>query len=203
MILMKYSKTEGAEFISHLDILRHFGKIFRRAGINVGMSGGYHPHMLVYLSAPIGVGMKSYSEYCLVETDEPAEGFAEKFNRFAPRGIRCTGAYFTEKKVGVASDIVKARYLITGIPVFDESEFLKREEILIENRNKQLKNVRNLIYSVKCEDGGVRCVLGFGNGLRAEKFAETLVGIYGGEVADIIKEAAYTENDEELENTLR
>ena len=46
-------------------------------------------------------------------------------------------------------------------------------------------------------------MLGFGNGLRAEKFAEALVGIYGGEVADIVKEAAYTENDEELENTLR
>ncbi|MDY2880287.1 MAG: TIGR03936 family radical SAM-associated protein [Candidatus Borkfalkiaceae bacterium] len=203
MILMRYTKTDGAEFISHLDMLRHLGKTFKRAGISVAMSGGYHPHMLVYLSAPIGVGMKSLSEYCLVETEEGAEGFAGKFNAFAPRGIRCTGAYFTPKKVGVASDLVKARYFIEGVPKFDEEAFLSNGEFFIEDKNGRTKNVRDRIYSVRCEEGGVRCLLGFGNGLRAEKFAEVLKRIYGGEIIDIVKEAAFTEKDEELENTLR
>ncbi|MBQ7642830.1 MAG: DUF2344 domain-containing protein, partial [Clostridia bacterium] len=65
MILFRYTKTDGAEYISHLDLLRHLGRTFTRAGIKVGYSQGYHPHKLIYMSAPIGVGMKSLSEYCL------------------------------------------------------------------------------------------------------------------------------------------
>ena len=69
MILVKYSKLHGAEFISHLDTLRHLGKIIRRMGINVKYSQGFNPHLLIFMSSPIPLGMKSESEYCLIDTD--------------------------------------------------------------------------------------------------------------------------------------
>lgn len=59
MLVIRYSKRDGAEFISHLDTLRHLQKIFIRGKIPVKYSQGYNPHMLLYMSAPLGVGIKS------------------------------------------------------------------------------------------------------------------------------------------------
>ena len=44
MIAFRYTKTDGAEYISHLDLLRHIDRILRRAGIEVGYSQGFHKH---------------------------------------------------------------------------------------------------------------------------------------------------------------
>ena len=180
MILFKFTKTGGAEFLAHLDILRHIGRTMRRANIKVAFSQGFNPHMLVYMSAPMGVGIPSLAEYCQIETDENPETFIQKFNEFAPNGLTCVGAWKTQGKVGVASDIVKAEYTINGINKFDEEEFLLREEFIITKKDGTLKNVRELIYSVKWEGDTLRAVIGFSNGLRIEKFTEKLIELYGG-----------------------
>ncbi len=201
MILMRYCKDGGAEFISHLDMLKNFGRTFARAKIAVKYSAGYHPHMLVYMSAPIGVGIKSYSEYCVVDTDETAEEFKRKFNLYSQSGIKCTAAWETDSKKGVASDIVKAQYLIKGINDFEPKEISDLDEFIITARDGSEKNVRNLIYSIEKADGGIRCVLGFGNGLRVEKFVEKLVGFYGGDDIDITKEEGLTADGRPFEES--
>ena len=89
MLVIRYSKRDGAEFISHLDTLRHLQKIFIRAKIPVKYSQGYNPHMLLYMSAPLGVGITSEAEYLVAETDYPAEEFIKAFNATAPSGIKC------------------------------------------------------------------------------------------------------------------
>ena len=86
MILIKYSKLCGAEFIPHLDTLRHLIKTIRRMGVNINYSQGFNPHMLIYMSSPIALGLKSESEFCLFDTDHSGEGFKELFNS-------CTGFY--------------------------------------------------------------------------------------------------------------
>ena len=91
MIIFRYSKLGGAEYISHLDTLRHIGKTLIRAKISVEYSQGFNPHMQIYLSPPVFVGLKSRSEYCLVETDEKAQSFIEKFNRYSPKNIKLQG----------------------------------------------------------------------------------------------------------------
>lgn len=202
MILMRYSKTDGAEFISHLDMLKNLGRTFKRANIEVKFSNGFHPHLLVYMSAPIGVGIKSYSEYSVIDTEEPPESFKEKFNRFSQKGIKCTGAWTVEGKVGVASDIVKAKYLISGINDFDENEILNSDEFIISDKDGKEKNVRDKIYSIEKSDGKITCVLGFASGLRVEKFVENLLHRYGGNDIDITKEEGLTFDGVPFERSL-
>ncbi len=203
MILMRYSKTLGAEFTAHLDLMRGIGRTLARAKIEVKYSQGYHPHLLIFMSAPLGLGIKSYSEYCLIDTDESAEDFKAKFNKVTRKGIECIGAWETQKKIGVASDIVKAKYLIKGIGEFDERDILNSTEFIIKDKNGNDKNVRDLIYEVKRVDGDVVCVLGFGNGLRVEKFAEKLVERYGGGDLDIIKTEGLTMDGKPFESVLQ
>ncbi len=66
MIVFQYTKIDGAEYVSHLDTLRHINKIMRRADIKTGYSKGFNPHMHIFMSAPIAVGIKSLAEYCYV-----------------------------------------------------------------------------------------------------------------------------------------
>ena len=64
MIVFKYTKKDGAEYLSHLDMLRHLNKILKRAGVPINYSKGFNPHMSIYMSSPIAVGLCSNAEYC-------------------------------------------------------------------------------------------------------------------------------------------
>lgn len=192
MLAFKYTKTDGAEFISHLDTLRHLNKTFARAGFKVKMSQGFHPHMLVYMSSPLGVGQKSLAEYCTVEVDIPPIEFINGFNANAPKGIRCVSAYTVDKNPNFAAIITRARYFFEGIGDFPIDEILKADEFLITDKNGKIKNVREKIYTVKKRDGGIEAVLAAGNtSLRADAFAKSLVDVYGGEDIEIVKEESF------------
>ncbi len=203
MILFKFTKTGGAEFLAHLDILRHIGRTMRRAGIKVALSQGFNPHMLVYMSAPMGIGIPSLAEYCQIDTEEDPTSFIQKFNEFAPNGLTCVGAWTTKGKVGVASDIVKAEYVIKGVNKFDAEELLSREDFIITKKDGTEKNVRELVYSVEWEKDSLRAVIGFGNGLRIEKFTDKLLELYGGGEITAIKTRGLNAQGKDFEDGIR
>ncbi len=188
MILIRYSKLKGAEFIPHLDMLKHLTKILRRADIKLNYSKGFNPHVLMFMSSPIALGLKSESEYCLIDALESAEGFKEKFNKFSPKGIRCEAVYETEKKVNIASDIIYADYEIEGINEFDTQEVLDKEEFFVTDKRGIEKQVRDKIISLKFDKNRLIARLKFGNEtLRPDYLAKKLQELYGGEHVNIIK----------------
>lgn len=204
MIVIKYSKLNGAEFIPHLDMLKHFAKILRRMGVKVGYSQGFNPHMLVFMSSPIALGLKTKSEYCLIESDENAEKFKALFNKFAPSGIACEECYNTTKKVKIASDVTTAVYKITGLNYFDVSEVLLKNEFFVTDKKGAEKEVRQKIVSLKFVDGALFATLKFGNDtLRPDYLANALQTLYGGENIDIVKEDALFLNGLSLSNYLQ
>ena len=48
-IRIKFSKTGPLRFISHLDVMRYFQKVIRRADMDICFSEGFSPHMLMSL----------------------------------------------------------------------------------------------------------------------------------------------------------
>ena len=52
MIVLRYTRLGTRRFLSHIDVLRDFGRIVRRADIPVGYSGGFNPHALLFFSPP-------------------------------------------------------------------------------------------------------------------------------------------------------
>ncbi len=182
MILIRYSKLNGAEFIPHLDTLRHFIKTIRRMGISINYSQGFNPHMLIYMSSPIALGLKSESEYCLFDTDYKGDDFKELFNKNSLKGIRCENVYFVDKKVGVASDVTSAVYEISGINPFDVNEILSNDNFTVfDKRAEEEKLVREKIKDIYFKDGKLYAELCFGNQtLRPDYFIEKLLKTYGG-----------------------
>ena len=59
------------KFIGHLDVMRYFQKVMRRADIPIAFTGGFSPHMIMSFANPLGVGLTSDGEYFDIELTEP------------------------------------------------------------------------------------------------------------------------------------
>ncbi len=196
MILIKYCKLKGAEFIPHLDTLKHLGKIIRRTNVEVKYSQGFNPHMLIYMSSPIALGLKSLSEYCLINTDYNNEDFIEKFNNCSPLGIKATEIYFSQNKLNVASDITSATYVINGLNKFDVNEILNSDTFTVLDKHSGEKEVRDRIIALNFDGDDLIATLKFGNvTLRPDAFSNKLLTIYGGNKINILKKDVRFLND--------
>ncbi len=182
MIVFKYTKNNGAEYLSHLDMLRHLNKILRRASVPIGFSKGFNPHMSIFMSAPIAVGVCSEAEFCLVESNMDADKFLVDFNSYTFKGVNCTFAVSVNKKINVAGVINRAKYAIKGVNKFNLEEVLKATEFEFTNKKGQRKEVRSKIFNLEWDGDLLIATLGFGNeGLRPDLFGAELVRRYGGE----------------------
>jgi radical SAM family uncharacterized protein/radical SAM-linked protein len=60
---LRYAKGGAIRFLGHRDIIRTFHRAFRRAGLTLDYSRGFHPHPRLRFSPPLSVGIESVSEY--------------------------------------------------------------------------------------------------------------------------------------------
>lgn len=75
-IRIKFSKQGNMKFIGHLDIMRYFQKVMRRADVDIRYSEGFSPHQIMSFAAPLGVGLTGSGEYLdidVLSTDSSAE----------------------------------------------------------------------------------------------------------------------------------
>lgn len=66
-VRVKFAKYGALRFIGHLDVMRHFQKAIRRAGIDIAYSTGFSPHQIMSFASPLGLGMYSRGEYMDIE----------------------------------------------------------------------------------------------------------------------------------------
>lgn len=201
MLVFKYSKINGAEYISHLDTLRHIQKTFIRAKVAVDYSKGYNPHMRFFMSAPIGVGIRSTSEFCCAEISLSADKFLERINDFCPDGLKIEWAADVKKNPNLASIINSALYELEG-EISDDiiKRILEEREIYMPDKRGENKEVRDKIFSLNGVDGKLYAKLSFGNStLRADVFCDWLNKTYGYTCGRITKKEAYI-NGEKAED---
>ena len=80
---------------------------------------------------------------------------------------------------------------------------MQKDEFIITKKDGTEKDVKELIYSVKWEDEKLRCVIGFGNGLRIEKFTEKLLQFYGGGEIVAVKTRGLNASGNDFEDGIR
>lgn len=71
-----YSKSGRLRWLSHLEVLRAFERLVRRAGLQVSMTQGFSPHMKIAFgpALPVGTaGMREYADVWLTRYTEPSE----------------------------------------------------------------------------------------------------------------------------------
>ncbi len=85
-----YSKTDSGKYFSHTDVNNIIQRGFRRAGIPVCFTKGFHPKMIVSYPPALPLGMEGREEVVEFRSDYdiPRDQFAKHINAYLPPGIR-------------------------------------------------------------------------------------------------------------------
>lgn len=154
---VKYSRSEFAKYISHLDFMRCMVRTFRRAEIPVKYSQGFNPHMIMTIGLPMSVGVTSDGEYLDVElhTDVPTEKFIEDVNKNIPLGLKVVDVNIIGKEAPPLSDIDSAIYIVKifGSERVDTDALMALPEIVVPKKTKKgindtdiKKDIRSIEY---------------------------------------------------------
>lgn len=110
-----FSKTGTICYTSHLDIMRLFNRVIKRAGIKLAYSHGFNPHPKMVFAQPLSLGYTGLNEYIEIETTEDNEpGYiAEKLSELMPPGLDIKGCErMAEGRKTLAAMTVAAEYMI-------------------------------------------------------------------------------------------
>lgn len=61
-LCIRFSRGEQTKYISHLDLMRSWERVLRRAAIPLAYSQGFSPHPRISLAAPLPIGITSDAE---------------------------------------------------------------------------------------------------------------------------------------------
>ncbi|MEN8615137.1 TIGR03936 family radical SAM-associated protein [Dehalogenimonas sp. THU2] len=70
-IRFRYTRGDKLKFISHLDMMRLWPRVFRRAGLDMAYSEGFNAHPRLAVAAPLAVGWTSEAELMEVWLENP------------------------------------------------------------------------------------------------------------------------------------
>ena len=86
---IRFEKTGMMRYISHLDLLRLFGRASRRAGLPLVLTEGFNPHPKIKIEPALKLGLESSdlrAEIALKEKISPEE-VQERLKEELPNGI--------------------------------------------------------------------------------------------------------------------
>lgn len=112
---LRFEKTGPASLLGHLDLIRELPRIFRRAGIRVAYTRGFHPKPSLSFAPALSLGVASLDEYVdAALLDAPArEPLLDALSRATASGLRFLDATsLPERTPSLAKIIASARYAV-------------------------------------------------------------------------------------------
>ncbi len=163
-IRIKFTKTGSLKFIGHLDVMRYFQKLNRRACIDMKYSQGFNPHQIMSFAQPLGIGLTSTGEYVDIEvnTTMTSEAAIKAYNEHSVEEIQILSYKLLEDSVPNAmSQVAAADYILNFREEYfsdDElknkfDEFMSNAEIMYERVSKKTTrtlDIKPFIYKYEC-----------------------------------------------------
>ena len=160
-----FGKLGNMALLSHLDLLRLFDRVVRRAGLPVAYTGGFHPLPRISVATALALGATSSGEIVDFELTVPVEvdTFREQLASQLPTDIPVYHVVQLDLKASAASQLLAtAEYLIT-VAADNETtpaqwqewvdEIKAKEEIWYEQTTKsgksQLINLRDRLFELE------------------------------------------------------
>jgi len=185
-----FTKLGRMRFLSHLELLRLMSRAFRRAGVPMAYSQGFHPMPKISFVSALPVGMESSAESLEVETIQPLDTLKtiKDLNAQLPDGIDI-------KKIEQISirrkspRLVQATYIVKAknglkFDLYMLERFEDQEGVFLNRRHKKGINRINLKDAVRSiqllAPNTIRLVLAYkdtGPNLRPEEVVQTLFGL--------------------------
>lgn len=160
-----FVKEGRAVYISHLDLLRTFQRVFLRQGLVLRHSQGFHPHPILSFALPLSVGQASDCELLDFEVTEDMDGgdLPERLNRYMPEGLRALACYVPARPI---RDLAALRCRVElcydgGIPAGAAEQIgalLAGEHVVIQKRTKRKAladvDIRPMLHSLDIRGTG-------------------------------------------------
>jgi radical SAM-linked protein len=153
---LTFKKLSHAKYLGHLELVRVFIRAFRRAGLKLGYSKGFHPMPKVVFGCALPVGTESMQETAVVELTEYTDPFSlrKSINRQLPYGITVTSV--KEITPGKKKQRIKESHFIvslneTELNESDLKRFLKSDYFPVVKKGKKGDhkiNARALVKSM-------------------------------------------------------
>lgn len=148
-----FDKYGEMKFISHLDLLRFFERLFNKAEIPVKYSEGFHPRPKMSFGSPISLGTEAYNEIMDFETDVEIsnEEVVKRLNESAVLGFKVNKVEEVPRKSSIMEEFTNMLYTVEGSQEdMDKLEKLFNRNEILEVREKKGKTVtRNLKERLK------------------------------------------------------
>lgn len=204
MTVLEYCRLGSARFVSHIDVLRQFARILRRAEIPVAYSNGFNPHALVFFSPPTPVGIGSVAEYVAIDTPLSAEETVARYNAAVTSDMRATRAFAVAANPNLAGRTTAADYVFPfPAGAYDFSRGLTLE---YEKKGEKVREeAADRIFAVSESEGRLKLTLASGNvTLRADRVFAALSRETGmkASVTDVVKTAQYLRVDDGVSLTV-
>ncbi len=148
-----FTKLGASSYLSHLDIIRALPRAFRRAGLPLFYTSGFHPKADMTFSPALSLGVMSLGEIVDMKLccDAPPEGPAawlDALTQGAPEGLRFVDARALVQGDAPISKLIDCARYAVAIPrkVIDERGGLEwaREKIEVAMRAESLPVVRSI-----------------------------------------------------------
>ena len=188
---IKFRKYGVLRFIGHLDVMRFFQKLMRRADIPIAFTGGYSPHMIMSFASPLGIGLTSDGEYLDIELTAPVDSLeaVKRMNKECAEGIEVISIRQIpdEKKMTGMTILAAADYLVSvkegTLPEnWKEgfSDFMAQKEIRVIKQTKRSErkvDIRPLIYrwEIRGESIFLQLAAGSAENLKPDLVMETFL----------------------------
>ncbi len=159
-VRLRFSKTGALVYIGHLDVMRYFQKLFRRADIPVKYSEGFSPHQILSFTPPLPLGMESFGEYSdveLIDAISSEDALKSLAAASVPEIQISSFKQLPEKCENAMASVKAARYTVKACMSDAQkriNDFLSKEEALVIKRSKKSEktiNLRPLVYEL-CVD---------------------------------------------------
>ncbi len=168
---LQFTKYGDMKYVSHLDLIRLFTRIFHRADLPLAYSEGFNPHPKMSVLLPLSVGFESACEYIDVEFRDGVGMLdcMKKLKGKLPLGMeipQITQLNETSKK---AKAIRYASYELTFTNPPSEKEiedFWNLAEINVVKKTKRSEGVADIkpdIMDLHVADGRVFAVISAGS----------------------------------------
>lgn len=183
------------KFIGHLDVMRFFQKVMRRADIPIAFTGGFSPHMIMSFANPLGVGVTSDGEYFDIELTEEIDmnAAAHRMNQVMVEGIDIVNMVpISDDKKRTGMSIVAAADYLSSLKkgIFPDdwkekaAEFMNQPTISIVKKTKKSEkevDIKPMIYKfeVRGESVYMRVATGSVENLKPELVMQALCNYLG------------------------
>lgn len=164
-----FEKKGRARYISHLDLMRAFQRVFKRAGIPLWYTQGFNPHAYLMFPLALSLGIDSSVEPLDIALTEELsfDEVRDRINGQMPEGLRIVSVgkpVMNHTEISSAEYELRLRTDLTPNKTADAfRNFVSQDKIEVEKRTKKkginLVDIKPHIELLSCDAADAETVL--------------------------------------------